>query len=104
MQTWRQPGNTSQPCCPGSLSVMQRVVPSALWRDVRMSAAVLMLWCMLVPLLASAEQFTGKVVGISDGDTISVLREGKAVQVHLYGVACPTRGQAFGAQARQFTR
>ena len=33
-----------------------------------------------------------------------VLRQGKAVQVHLYGVACPTRGHALGAQARQFTR
>ena len=59
---------------------------------------------MTVPILVHAEQFTGTVVGISDGDTISVLRQGKAVQVHLYGVVCPTRGHALGAQARQFTR
>jgi endonuclease YncB( thermonuclease family) len=50
-----------------------------------------MLWCILAPLLASAEQFTGTVVGISDGDTISVLREGKAVKVRLYGVDAPRR-------------
>ena len=40
-----------------------------------MGAAAVVLWCMLVPLGASADQFTGKVVGIS------VLREGKAVRV-----------------------
>jgi hypothetical protein len=28
-----------------------------------------------LPILASTEQVTGKVVGISDGDTSSVLRE-----------------------------
>ena len=33
-----------------------------------------------------------------------MLRNGKAVQVRLYGVACPERWQAFGTQARQFTR
>ncbi len=51
-----------------------------------MCAAVMVLWCMLAPLHASAEQFTCKVVGISDGDTISVLREGKVVKVRLYGI------------------
>jgi len=57
----------------------------------------------LAPLLASADQFTGKVVGISDGDTISVLREGKAVEVRLHGVDTPEKAQAFGTQARKFT-
>jgi hypothetical protein len=33
-----------------------------------------------------------------------VLRNGRAVQVRLYGVACPERSQAFSTQARQFTR
>jgi endonuclease YncB( thermonuclease family) len=58
---------------------------------------------MLAPWDASAEQFTGKVVGISDGDTISVLREGKAVKVRLHGVDTPEKAQAFGTQARKFT-
>ena len=55
-------------------------------------------------MLVQAEQFTGKVVGISTGDTLRVLRDGRVVQVRLYGVACPERRQAFGTQARQFTR
>jgi micrococcal nuclease len=67
----------------------------------------LYLWILglfLLPLLAEAEQFTGKVVGISTGDTLSVLRNDRVVRVRLYGVACPERRQAFGTQARQFTR
>jgi endonuclease YncB( thermonuclease family) len=56
-----------------------------------------------VPILVHAEQFAGKVVGISDGDTISVLREGKAVKVRLYGIDAPEKAQAFGTKARQFT-
>jgi len=78
-------------------------VPDVRRRGVRLYVVVVVLWCMLAPLGASAEQFTGKVVGISDGDTVSVLREGKAVKVRLHGVDTPEKAQAFGTQARKFT-
>jgi hypothetical protein len=51
-----------------------RGVPDVRRRRAGLYAAVVVLWCMLAPPGASAEQFTGKVVCISDGDTISVLR------------------------------
>ena len=66
-------------------------------------SAVVWLFLVALPILVYAEQFTGKVVGISDGDTISVLREGKAVKVRLHGVDTPEKTQAFGTQARKFT-
>lgn len=50
-----------------------------------------------------AEVFTGKVVAVKDGDTVEVLREGKAVRVRLFGVDCPEKDQAFGQMARRFT-
>ena len=78
-------------------------VPDVRWRGVGLYAVVVVLWCMLAPLSASADQFTGKVVGIADGDTINVLREGKAVKVRLHGVDTPEKAQAFGTQARKFT-
>jgi micrococcal nuclease len=56
------------------------VVPGVVW-----------LLLMVVPVLVHAEQFTGKVVGLSDGDTLSVLRAGKAVKVWLYGVDAPEK-------------
>ena len=49
------------------------------------------------------ETFTGKVVGLSDGDTLSVLREGKAVKVRLHGIDTPESKQPFGTRARQYT-
>src|SRR4029434_2766430 len=85
-----------------SLSTM-RHVPDVRRCGVGLYAAIVVLWCMLAPWGASAEQFTGKVVGISDGDTISVLREGKAVKGRLHGVDTPEKAQAFGTQARKFT-
>jgi len=45
----------------------------------------------------------GKVVGISDGDTITVLRNGKGEKIRLYGIDTPEKRQAFGKKAKQFT-
>jgi endonuclease YncB( thermonuclease family) len=47
-------------------------------------------------------EFTGKVVGVADGDTISVMREGRAVKVRLYGIDCPEKKQPFGTRAKRF--
>jgi micrococcal nuclease len=50
-----------------------------------------------------AEEFRGRVVGITDGDTITVLHNGRAEKMRLYGIDCPERHQAFGTRARRFT-
>ena len=36
-----------------------------------------------------AADFSGRVVGVTDGDTISVMRDGRAVRVRLEGIDCP---------------
>jgi endonuclease YncB( thermonuclease family) len=38
-----------------------------------------------------------------DGDTLEVLRDGRAVRLRLYGVDCPEKRQDFGNKAKQFT-
>ncbi len=48
-------------------------------------------------------QFSGEVVGVSDGDTISVMQNGRAVRVRLDGIDCPEQAQDFGQRAKQFT-
>lgn len=65
----------------------------------------LLLLCLLLAAPAWAAQiFEGKVVGISDGDTITVLTDEKRqVKVRLYGVDCPESKQAYGTRARQST-
>jgi len=45
----------------------------------------------------------GMVVGISDGDTITVLHDGKGEKIRLYGIDTPEEHQAFGKKAKQFT-
>ncbi|MEJ5250763.1 MAG: thermonuclease family protein [Chthonomonadetes bacterium] len=62
--------------------------------------AVSALWYRWMP---ARGDFTGKVVGVSDGDTIEVMRAGRAVRVRLHGIDCPESRQAFGTRAKQFT-
>ena len=58
----------------------------------------------LLPLVwLSPERFTGKVVSITDGDTISVMHEARPLTVRLDGIDCPERGQDFSQRAKQFT-
>ena len=58
---------------------------------------------LLLPAMVGAAQFIGQVVGVIDGDTISVLRYGKAAKVRLHGIDTPEKRQAFGTKAREFT-
>lgn len=50
------------------------------------------------------EQIKGKVVGVSDGDTIVFLKEdNRQIKVRLDGIDCPESKQPFGQKAKQFT-
>ncbi|MDY0223000.1 MAG: thermonuclease family protein [Desulfobacterium sp.] len=50
-----------------------------------------------------ALSFSGKVVKVSDGDAIQVMREGKAEKVRLAEIDCPETNQPFGQAAKRFT-
>jgi micrococcal nuclease len=58
---------------------------------------------VLLATAALAADFTGRVVGISDGDTISVMHGTRAEKIRLNGIDCPEKRQAFGQRAKQFT-
>ena len=49
------------------------------------------------------DSFTGLVVGVTDGDTISVMRDGETVRIRLEGIDTPESNQAFGSRASVFT-
>jgi len=57
----------------------------------------------VIAVVASAADFEGKVVSISDGDTIRVMHNGAAERIRLWGIDCPEAKQAFGTRAKQFT-
>ena len=60
----------------------------------------------LVPVATPAAQvqrFTAQVVGVHDGDTITVRTAAQTLKVRVMGVDCPELGQPYSARAKQFT-
>ena len=46
---------------------------------------------------------TGKVIGLADGDTVTVLQNNQEYKIRLYGIDTPEKGQDFGTKAKEFT-
>ena len=46
--------------------------------------------------------FTGKVIWITDGDTVKVLRDNQTVKIRLSGIDAPEMDQPFGKQSKRF--
>jgi endonuclease YncB( thermonuclease family) len=64
------------------------------------------LLCAVVGVMGcrvAAETFTGRVVGVGDGDTITVLRDRAEVRVRIHAIDCPELHQAFGRKAKALT-
>jgi len=61
--------------------------------------SLVLLLCLFLPAVAAA--WPGKVVGVTDGDTLTVLRGQEQVRVRLYGIDAPERRQPWGDRARQ---
>jgi len=61
-----------------------------------------LLLLLLATLTTQAATFTGKVVGVSDGDTITVLAAGNVqYKIRLEGIDTPESSQPFGVKAKQ---
>ena len=61
------------------------------------------LWQLFLPSVAQAD-FTGKVVGVSDGDTITVKYSKLKVKVRLQNIDAPEHGQPYGDAARNMLK
>jgi micrococcal nuclease len=68
-----------------------------------LSAVWLAVIIALLVLPMPARGWTGKVVGVADGDTITVLHETRPEKIRFYGIDCPEKRQAFGKNAKWFT-
>lgn len=64
---------------------------------------VIALWIMLSGFssIVYADSWSGKVVGITDGDTITVMKKDQGVKIRLAEIDCPESGQPFGKSAKQ---
>lgn len=57
---------------------------------------------LLASLTCNAETITGRVVGVADGDTITVLDESKTQhKIRLSGIDAPEKKQVFGQRSKQ---
>ena len=54
-------------------------------------------------LSASEQTFTAKVVGVHDGDTITVYDGREQTRIRLEGIDCPETGADFSTRAKQLT-
>jgi endonuclease YncB( thermonuclease family) len=75
-------------------------VPPLAWTKV--SAGLLAVCCLVgcVPTLAA--ELVGRVVGVSDGDTLTLLdAQRKAHKIRLSGIDAPEKAQRFGERAKQ---
>ena len=74
---------------------------NALWRAAVGRAVVA---CVLLILggVVRAEALLGRVVGVTDGDTVTVLDTAKAQhKVRLAGIDAPEKGQPFGERSKE---
>lgn len=67
----------------------------------RLSAFLGIVFFLFTSASADAQEFSGSVVGVLDGDTFDVLHNGKAERIRLHGIDCPEKGQAYGQKAKQ---
>jgi endonuclease YncB( thermonuclease family) len=59
-------------------------------------------FCVCFGFAAQAEVLNGLVIGLADGDTLTVLTPAREqVKVRLAGIDAPEKAQAFGSQSRQ---
>lgn len=63
-------------------------------------ARAIVVGCLLAAQTVLAD-FSGKVVGASDGDTITVLKDREQVKVRLVEIDAPEKRQAFGNRSKQ---
>jgi endonuclease YncB( thermonuclease family) len=60
-----------------------------------------LIFILVLPCPAWA--WSGKVISVADGDTITVLHEKRPERIRLYGIDCPEKRQPFGKKAKKFT-
>jgi endonuclease YncB( thermonuclease family) len=55
-------------------------------------------------LSSAADSYTGQVIDVADGDTVTVLNQNnESAKIRLTGIDCPESSQIHGNQAKQFT-
>ena len=58
---------------------------------------------IIIPVLCSAQRFSVKVVGISDGDTFTAINsDNLQLKIRIYGIDAPEKKQAYGNKSKEY--
>jgi len=103
--------STRDSAAAGAAVALARTVRAFVTSNVSRTAAVRGRIALLVFLAAAGfagrpadgSTFSGTVVSVADGDTVTVRVNGHTEKVRLFGIDCPERHQAFGTRARRTT-
>lgn len=71
---------------------------AGLWKLCGNTVLIAALAC---PMMVLAADIEGKIVGITDGDTLTVLRDLEQIKVRLAEIDTPEKAQPFGQRAKQ---
>ncbi|MHC9541313.1 MAG: thermonuclease family protein [Vulcanimicrobiota bacterium] len=63
---------------------------------------ILSLLMVFLTSFACAQNYTGKVISVTDSNNISVMKDNSATTVRLNCAACPAAGQSFAPEAQKF--
>ena len=56
---------------------------------------------LLISTSALAETFTGHIVHVADGDTVTLLVQKQQIRIRVAGIDAPEKAQAFGNRSKQ---
>ena len=59
-------------------------------------------YCLVLALSTEASELTGKVVSVSDGDTLRVLVDDQQIKIRLGGIDAPESDQPFGQASKRY--
>ena len=74
--------------------------PNVSFRSWSAQALLALALAVLSPA-ASAAELSGRVIGVADGDTLTVLVQSRALRVRLVEIDAPEKRQAFGKRSGQ---
>ena len=66
-----------------------------------MKSRIFIFLCILVTNSTYAENLTGKVISISDGDTVTIINDYQKTKIRLAEIDTPEKKQPYGKKARK---
>lgn len=62
----------------------------------------ILLLLLLVSSIVFSETLVGKVIKVTDGDTITILVNGNKEKIRFYGIDAPEKKQGYGMKSKEF--